>query len=546
MDLMCLVRPFIRVDKPGLICGGRFNEMSRHMDTFFSELVNLGVKLHFFCDGPVRMMSPEAWCKRADDRYWDMIELMDAIDNGDDMETLSSAYKLPFHYVSTVEQSAMRHGEYHWATARECDQEMAAFANETGALAIMTDDSDMLIYEGSWRFWCVQELSVTKFTMMEYDRVALRAHLGLDAAQMPLLATLVGNDLVDSKALGNFHHRIGRHSNGHRGTNNISNVARFIREHADLTDERILIEALEFCVNRRVLMERFRESLGCYRMNYRAFNERYQHDPIESILLSRKVSLFYQMWHVSNIGCPTNMIDLREELLGQAVLRLKLSLIIRMGGVILYQRQMQRRMVDYSECHIMTKLQHTAEYTVHHYSVEFPDRVQPPSLEELLSNDPVSQQDLLHVKHNLLSWIVSDRLDHSRLEAVPPSLQTTVLTLYCLVERRILKLFEADLLLRVAYDVAFDRYEPETIPYPRTVASRPFRVAFVFQAVYSLIAEAYILVGLSNDLLKAPPLFDGVLFHNRYADWQNGLDPLLMDGIEQLRIYSSIAEREEA
>nr|XP_029725225.1 uncharacterized protein LOC109410467 [Aedes albopictus] len=519
--------------------------MSRHMDTFFSELVNLGVKLHFFCDGPVRMMSPEAWCKRADDRYWEMIELMDAIDNGDSFETVGT-YRLPFHYVSAVEQSAMRHGEYHWATARECDQQMAAFANETGALAIMTDDSDMLIYEGSWRFWCVHELSVTKFTMMEYDRVALRAHLGLDPAQMPLLATLVGNDLVDSKALGNFHHRIGHRSSGHHGMNNISNVARFIREHMDLTDERILIEALEFCVNRRALMERFRESLGCYRMNYRAFNERYQHDPIETILLSRKISLFYQMWHMNNIECPTHMIDLREELLGQAVLRLKISLIIRMGGVILHQRQMQRRMVDYSECHIMTKLQHTAEYTVHHYSVEFPDRVQPPPLEELLSHDPVSQQDLLHVKHNLVSWIVSDRLDHSLLEAIPLSLQTTVLTLYCLVERRILKLFEADLLLRVAYDVAFDRYDPETIPYPRTVARRPFRVAFVFQEIHSRISEAYILVGLSNDLVETPPLFDGVLFHNRYADWHNGLDPLLMDGIEQLRIYSSVAEREDA
>lgn len=539
VDLMCLVRPFIRLDTAGLICGGRFNEMSRHMDAFFGELKSLGVELNFFCDGPVRTISPDKWCEKRDLYYRKMVKLFDGVDNGQELGTLQGFGDRPFHYVCTLKESAMKHGQFHWAIARECDQEMAAFANKSQALAIMTDDSDMLIYEGPWRFWCVGKLNVKNFTLIEYDRVALRAFLGLSPAQMPLLATLVGNDLVDTDALRNFHRRIGR-------LENITNVANFIRNRKKQTDESILMAALEFCSNRRALMDRFEESMDCYQLNFQPFNRKDMHDPIEAILLSRNVALFYQMWHSNNIECNAGMIDLREEQLGQEVHRLIIALILRMGGIILYQRQMERRINDYSKCNIMIKLQHKGNHSVHQYNVEFPTQVKPPPLEELLSKDPDIWQQLLDTKHELVCWIVSDNLDHHRMKTIPRPLQITALTLYYLVDRHILKVFEADLLLRLAHDVTFSKYDPETLAYPRTLASRPFRVAFVFQKVYGFVAKAFNLVGLIDSLEEDPP-FDGVLFHNWYAEWENRPrdDAEGMDEIKEFRIYSAVAAETE-
>lgn len=542
VDLKCLVYPFLRLDPAGVICGGRFNDITRRMDRFFADLTSAGVKLEFFSDGPKRNASTVAWCERKDGYYREMQKLCDAVDNGEEISVMERFGTLPFHYVFTLKQSAVKHGKFHWAVARKCDQEMAAFANESKALAIMTDDSDFLIHDGSYRFWCTNNLNISNLTLTEYDRVELVRFLGLNQLQMPLLATLTGNDLVDSRALSRLHSSLGQRPD------NIANIAKFIRDQSNQPVNAVLNRALESCRDTRMLMDRFNESLESYKMNYQPINQQYAHDPIEALLLSRQIPLFYQLWNLKHIECSPGVIDLRQDQLGKQVAQLKVSLILRMGGVTLYHRQMQRQIGDYSKCKIMIKLDHDAPHDIHQRLIAFPAHVQPPPLDQLLSNDPELSMDLLDIKHKLLGWIVSDNLDHNQISPIPESLQITVLTLYCLLENRILHLFEADLLLRVAFDVTFDKYDPESVIYPRTIASRPFRVAFVFTQIYALVARAFNLLGLINSTDKENSPFDGVLFHNRYDNWKRRQitdDGTELDDIKEMRIYSSIAAAKE-
>lgn len=268
-------------------------------------------------------------------------------------------------------------------------------------------------------------------------------------------------------------------------------------------------------------------------------NEPQTNNPFEAELLSRHISLFYQIWHSKNVECKPGVTDLRQQELGEQVPELKLSLMLRMGGIILNQRQMEG---DHAECKVMIKLRHDTPHTQHSYRVEFPTHVKPPPIEELLSNEPVTCSDLQDTKLQLFCWIASDSIDHHRLEAIPKSLQITVLTLYYLLEKRVLRLIEADLILQIAHDVTFSKYDPKTVAYPRKLDRRPFRVTFVFQGIYALMANAFNLVGLTDSFDEDPP-FDGVLFHNWYEEWtgrQPGVETHLNE-IQEWRIYKSIA-----
>lgn len=261
VDLMCLAYPFCSLDPAAVICGGRFNEISHSMNRFFGELKSLGAELEFFTDGPIRGVTPETWCDKKESHYRDMIKIFDAVDQGEELSTMANIIdRLPFHYVCTLKQVAMKHGRFHWATAKECDQEIVAFANKSNALAILSDDSDFLIYDGPWRLWCTTNLVIENLTTIEYDRARLMNCLGLQASQMPLLATLAGNDIVDPESLRRFHQNLGSIYD------RLSNIAEFICEQWNQPEDAILIRVLEFCSNRRELMNRFKESLSSYQV----------------------------------------------------------------------------------------------------------------------------------------------------------------------------------------------------------------------------------------------------------------------------------------
>lgn len=49
---------------------------------------------------------------------------------------------------------------------------------------------------GSWRYWSIKNINREKYTTLEYNKEALRAKLSLSMAQLPLFATLCGNDIV--------------------------------------------------------------------------------------------------------------------------------------------------------------------------------------------------------------------------------------------------------------------------------------------------------------------------------------------------------------
>lgn len=245
------------IDFDALIYGARFNVGFGIIDRFLRKLKSLGVVLEFFIDGSVQSFKVNTWSERRDREYQDIIAIIDAVDRGTDVATILDTLGAPGCSYS-LKYLAETHGRLTVSLEKECDQELAAFACKVNALAIISNDTDFLIYEGSWKFWSSNELNIDTLETLEYNRQALLETLGLTFAQMPLFATLCGNDIITADELKRFHYRIGLM------THKIRNVAQFVQQEADLEDlDSTLLKV--FGRHNAYVRDRFRQSIDFYK-----------------------------------------------------------------------------------------------------------------------------------------------------------------------------------------------------------------------------------------------------------------------------------------
>lgn len=266
IDLMAFYHPLSQIDLEGLLCGGRFNKISALLDRFFSKLRSCGARLVFFYDGPVQDTKYNTWLKRQDEKYIKMLEIIDSVDEGLELKLLvqhhgkniSSQTNYPVIHV------ARKHGTFITSIAKECDQELASYATGVQALAIISNDTDFMIYEGNWRYWSSKDMNFETLATMEYNRLALVNRLGLKFSQMPLFATLGGNDIVQYEEVQRFHNRLGR------PMVKFDKLAYFVRQQPERLAQNnlwnIMNEVFGHAMDKN-LIQRFRESLDFYALD---------------------------------------------------------------------------------------------------------------------------------------------------------------------------------------------------------------------------------------------------------------------------------------
>lgn len=218
---------------------------------------------------------------------------------------------------------------------------------------------------------------------------------------------------------------------------------------------------------------------------------------------------------------------------GPGYLNLSVRILLRTAAIVAFHRQPKRVDLD-----IRVLKRHEADYNEENHLLMFPQHVVPPTLEEMFSKDPDIRAILTDTKLQLYCWIISDSLDHHRLAKIPPKLMPTVATIYLLCQARLIELFEADVLLQVAYEIAFQQYDMFRVRYPQRLDPRSFRLARFYAATCQHTTKALAAVGLDTREYPGYPLFDGVLFHNLYAKWARGEGETA--AIVQWRIYREV------
>jgi hypothetical protein len=190
------------------LCGGRSLKCQTNCDAIF-EILNEFADIVFFFDGSVSADKLENFMRKKHRKYRDSMKVVEMINNRVPMKTIKGKFRrIPtsISHKKIVEEKAEKHGKLIKAMTKEADAEIVKYANENNAFAIIAEDSDFLIFEGSWRYFSIQDLRFNTMTSTEFDKKGLWTALGLqNSQQMAMLASMAGNDLVDHESLKIFH-----------------------------------------------------------------------------------------------------------------------------------------------------------------------------------------------------------------------------------------------------------------------------------------------------------------------------------------------------
>lgn len=191
-----------------VLSGGRHKLLLDNYEAMFQQLQQFGAELAFFMDGLTPDDKRMVWLKRQDDRYKKGIHCYNQIDDGVSVKRGSETggTVLLYRALATIAKS---YGSLHTSTRFDCDRELVHYANQHSTLAIVTGDSDFLIFPGMWQCWNLIEIehdmSEIIIHMVELSRTILRHSIKLDDYRISIFASLIGNDTINRYNLQAFH-----------------------------------------------------------------------------------------------------------------------------------------------------------------------------------------------------------------------------------------------------------------------------------------------------------------------------------------------------
>lgn len=131
--------------------GSRSYVCLKRVESMLKVFKSLGIELVFFEDGPAQEVKYDTIIQRANDNYAIVMEIIDAVNRGIPTENIvQNARKIVITRLhnQSIRNLCKMYGQVIKTYHNECDTEIANYANEHNALAIMADDTDFLIYPG--------------------------------------------------------------------------------------------------------------------------------------------------------------------------------------------------------------------------------------------------------------------------------------------------------------------------------------------------------------------------------------------------------------
>lgn len=251
-------------------------------------------------------------------------KLYDSIDSGMTLNKLSKsmspgALTTSFHGMSMI---AKQFSDVYFANEHECDLELAQYATKHCKMAIISNDTDFLIFAGQWKLWSAEIKIKDNHTMsiykqmkkttmrretIEYNRNAISNICSLSQHQLPLLATILGNDITEiyNKRLTEICKKVD--PNGSTMKNAASIVQKIYASNAKNMDIKCIVQQI-FCQTSDEKEQVIQQSLDSYNIN---FTKKIIDNPLEKRLFSTNIYQYYMETLGSTIIIGMPFYDMR-------------------------------------------------------------------------------------------------------------------------------------------------------------------------------------------------------------------------------------------
>ncbi len=216
------------------ICGGQWCELADKLLEFVKKFQKAGIQLVFIFDGSVGNTKRKVWIQRRKRNRKEVANVF---------EKVHRTKKIPRGHLLVLPPNIsmqIKYGLKHITNALvyqsmgEADHEIWEFVIKNDCWGVLTQDTDFIMFNNCGIWFSEENLNVNKMRSTAVDQKKLCQHLGLMPLHMPILATLIGNDIVPFSKLGYFHTRICSSNKSGKSYNHvIPAVSDFIRKNFD-------------------------------------------------------------------------------------------------------------------------------------------------------------------------------------------------------------------------------------------------------------------------------------------------------------------------
>lgn len=187
------------------LCGGRHQIYESRIETILTKL-SVIANVVCFIDGSDKSNKK---LKKRDEKYEKEMKVMNRIYKKIPLETIAAEIKSYVGHssvsISMLKMLAKRHATLIITERENFDAELVKYANDhPSVIAILAEDSDLLIFPGLWRYFSVMNFNVDSLSTIEYSKTELRRFLGLNDMQIKILPTIAGNDIISYSEVENF------------------------------------------------------------------------------------------------------------------------------------------------------------------------------------------------------------------------------------------------------------------------------------------------------------------------------------------------------
>lgn len=488
-DVMSFVKLLCNKFKIEIFCGGRNWMYTEYLNKLFAGFLQLNVELVFILDGFVQNEKYETWAQRQNKKYHRQIKIMNMVNDEMDSSDILKKFDGDFYtntVLGVIEESCKKFGTLIYAVDEECDQEIARLAMTIPrVMGVFSDDTDYLIFSGTWHYYSTKFIDAKKFTTKCYSRSQLRKHFHLNSYQLAMFATFVGNDFVRVSELRMFHKRLMNNSQ-FENKDLLQRIAKLIRKHSQTYhDSHSMIASfarLIFQIDDPGYVAKLEKSINFYRVQGGLKS------PVDNFLLRNHNIFTYNVLNENPINFSLVFSDLRMGDL-KNYLELALPMFQRQAGAILKMNSIEVRKLL-----ICSKATHSSNYMkIETYPV-FPDFEDIPSMYQIMSNDPKYD----NYRFAILKWTIDwNKLKDFNIEILPDEYVMDLLTIIFLKQRGVVSWKESDILLWTVKNVN-NKMIPKSLKPPRRVDPRAFRIVFLYGRTYANIARCIEVAGLKK------------------------------------------------